>query len=245
MDYLYPNKKQKIEQTSANMFVLNNNSYQDYKYIDPVILIIILNEPINQYISNKYYNILTKNGIKYNITKIITSENFVFNYMNIITEQFSIIYPNCNCIQVNNLYNQFENINTIINNLKIITSIEYVLNDYIYMSNSFMKYDNFIETIFSNNISNIKNYKIINDINYKDIPDNNPAYIKKKIDSIITIDKINTHNNLVNDKINNLLTLVYLSLINTISFEYVDKKNNINFKTWLKTINYDIYNSLL
>ena len=34
-------------------------------------------------------------------------------------------------------------------------------------------------------------------------------------------------------------------MINTILFEYIDKKNKINYKTWLKTINYDIYNSLL
>ena len=176
----YPNKKQKIERTSANMFVLNNNSYQDYKYIDPVILIIILSEPFNEYISNKYVNTLTKNGIKYNVTKIITSDNFILDYIHLITPLFNTIYPNCNCIQVNNLYNRFDNINTIINNLKIITSIEYVLNDHIYMLNYFMKYDNFIETIFSNNFSNIKNYKIINDINYKEFKSDND-FIKKKL----------------------------------------------------------------
>lgn len=215
------NKKRKINQ-NQNEFVLNNINCQYYKFINPEELIII--DSPNNYLYDLLKTIID-GGTKLNIKKIITSDSVIIKYFGHIGEQFKILFPNCSCLQINSLENNFVSISQIIDKLTIIRTIEYIFNDFIFFSNSIIKYKYFTEAFFTCYLSNIKHIKIINKITFTPIcrVENNI------ITSIINWNLIEKKNQLTLNEIKNLN--FKSTSINSIFLEYFDSKNNIYINT--------------
>jgi hypothetical protein len=217
---LNPNKKRRLYD-DFNIFILNMNNLDSYKLVDPDELIII--NTSYEY-SNIFYQTIFEGGTKINVKKIITSDSVITKYIKYIEQKFELIFPNCDTIQINSYNNNFLLISKIIDDLRIIKNIEYVLNDYIFFSNSISKYIYFTKSFFTCSLSNILFIKIINNITNE-----TKCCIEKKIiENIIDFNQIEEINksqldNIKKYKIDN-------SCINNILIEYIDKKNNIFIK---------------
>ena len=207
----------------------NNTNTINYKYSNPDELLII-NTSFTY--SETFLQAIIKGGIKPNVKKIITSDSIVVKYLDRIEIKFSILFPNCKTIQINSLENKFFMISRIIDDLKIIENIEYKLNNYVFFNDSLYNYKYFSDLFFTNELSNIKYVKIINDIDDNE----SNCYIEKNIiKNIINFDIINEKNNLQINSINKNNINVYNN--NILYFEYIDHKRNILFSTNIININ--------
>jgi hypothetical protein len=219
----FENKK-KIRRIENSVFILNMNSIDNYKNVDPNELIIINTE---REFSQKFMNVITSGKIKFNVKKIITSDSIIIKYIKNIQNIFLILFPNCTSIQINSLENNFNLISTIIDNTKIIKNIEYILNDNIKLSNSLYKYKLFTETFLTGNLLNIKKIKIIKNITI----DTECAVEKNNIDNIVDFNLLQTNNNYILQIIEKYG--ISSNCINYINLEYINMNKNINRNTIL------------
>lgn len=213
---------------NPNIFILNMNNLDNYKSIDPDELIIVYSS--NEY-SNMLYQTICEGGTKFNVKKIITSDSVINEYIKYIEPaNYELLYPNCHTIQINSYSNNFILISRIIDDLKIIKNIEYVLNDYIFYKNSISKYISFTKSFLTGKLSNISFIKIINNIT-KEI---NCTVEKKIVDNIVNFNKIEElDKSILNDILNYNLDN---SSVNNILLEYIDKKNNVYFQKIIRNI---------
>lgn len=224
---LNPNKKKRIFYNVDNVFILNMNNLDNYKSIDPDELIIVNSS--NEYLNN-FYQTICEGGTKFNVKKIITSDSVITEYIKYMEPKFEFLFPNCDTIQINSYTNNFSLISRIIDDLKIIKNLEYVLNDYVFLKNSISKYIYFTKSFLTGKISNISFIKIINNITLE----TNCSVEKKIIENIINFNQIEEINKShLNDikkyKLDN-------SSINNILFEYIDKKKNTHIKKIIHNI---------
>ena len=219
----FENQK-KIRRIENSVFILNMNSIDNYKNVDPNELIIINTE---KEFSQKFMNVITSGKIKFNVKKIITSDSIIIKYIKNIQNSFIILFPNCISIQINSLENNFNFISTIIDNTKIIKSIEYILNDNVKLNNSLYKYKLFTETFLTGNLLNIKKIKIIKNISI----DTECTVEKNNIDNIVDFNLLQTNNNYILQIIEKYG--ISSNCINYINFEYIDMSKNINHNTIL------------
>jgi hypothetical protein len=227
-----PNKKRRLYYNVDNIsdvdiFILNMNNLDNYKSIDPDELILVNSS--NEY-SNIFYQTICEGGTKFNVKKIITTDSVITEYIKYIEQKFELLYPNCHIIQICSYTNNFLLISRIIDDLKIIKNIEYVLNDYVFFKNSISKYIYFTKSFFTGNLSNISFIKIINNITIE----TNCTVEKKIVENIINFNQIDEINK---SQLNNIKKYkLYNSSINNILFEYIDKKNNLHIKKIIHNI---------
>lgn len=208
-----------IKIPQINTFILNSNNINEYKNINPDELIIIYS---SENYSKKFLQSIIDGGIKNNIKKIITSDSVIIKYLDKIGDKFLNLFPNCQILRINSLANDFVLISRIINNLKIVNNIEYILNDCVFFNNSVLKYKHFFYLFFSCDLSNLKYIKIINNI--KNLSD---CEVEKNIIlNIVNIKKIEKKNNIQNYIISKYNTKK--ENIHNINLEYVDIKRNIS-----------------
>jgi hypothetical protein len=224
-------KKIKIElevEVDLDTFILNSSTTNNYINSNPDELILIYSS--YEY-SHSFIRSIINGGIKPNVKKIITSDSVIVKYLIEIKKIFSQLFPNCKTIQINSFSNDFILISHIIENLMIVENIEYKLNDYILIHNSITKYNNFFHSFFTGNLSNIKNVKIINDI---DENKTNCCIEKNQIINIISQNMIDKNNNSQFDYIRKFN--INKSHINNVYFEYIDNKRNIYFSKYIVNI---------
>ena len=231
--YLNPNKKRRLNydidivDNENDIFILNMNNLENYKSVDPNELIIINSS--NEY-SSLFYKTIFEGGRKFNVKKIITSDLVITEYIKYIEQKFEFLFPNCDTIKINSYTNNFSLISRIIDDLRIIKNVEYLLNDCVFLTNSISKYIYFTKLFFTGSLSNISFIKIINNITIE----TNCTVEKRIIRNIINfnqIDEINKSqlNDIKKYKLDN-------SYINNILFEYIDKKNNLHIKKIIHNI---------
>lgn len=232
IDTDYHKKKKKKIEIELNTFVLNTVNTINYKNSDPDELIII-NTSLN-YIE-EFLQSITNGGTKYNVKKIITTDLVIVKYFINIEKMFFSLFPNCDTIQINLFSNDFVLISRIIDDLITIKNIEYKLNDNIYNYNSVIKYKYFYDSFFTGSLVNIKNIKIINNI---DINKTNCIIEKNIIANIVIPNMIDDRNNFQLNYIKK--HNVNKSNINIIYFEYFDAKKKIYFlKNIINIVNID------
>lgn len=226
---IYKKKKIEVEvEVEVDTFILNSSTTNNYINSNPDELIIIYSS--YEY-SHSFIRSIIDGGIKPNVKKIITSDSVIVKYLIIIEKLFSQLFPNCKTIQINSFSNDFILISHIIENLLIVENIEYKLNDYILIHNSITKYNNFFHSFFTGNLSNIKNVKIINDID----ENKTKCYVEKnEIINIISQNIIEKKNNSQFDYIRKFN--INKSRINNIYFEYIDNKRKIYFSKYIINI---------
>lgn len=210
-----------------DIFILNMNNLLNYKLVNPNELIIINSS--NEY-SNIFYQTIVEGGKKTNVKKIITSDSVITEYIKYIEPNFELLFPNCKTIQINSYSNNFSLISRIIDDLKIIKKIEYVLNDNIFIKNSIFNYIYFTKSFFTGGLSNISFVKIINNIT----KETECSVEKKIISSIIDLNYIEEINKLQYENIKKYK--LDNSCINNTVLEYIDVKMNIYVKKYIYNI---------
>lgn len=203
------------------------NNLLNYKLVNPNELIIINSS--NEY-SNIFYQTIVEGGKKTNVKKIITSDSVITEYIKYIEPNFELLFPNCKTIQINSYSNNFSLISRIIDDLKIIKKIEYVLNDNIFIKNSIFNYIYFTKSFFTGGLSNISFVKIINNIT----KETECSVEKKIISSIIDLNYIEEINKLQYENIKKYK--LDNSCINNTVLEYIDVKMNIYVKKYIYNI---------
>lgn len=207
--------------TDIDIFILNRDNLENYKYVDPNELLII--DTSYDY-SNIFYKTIIEGGIKSNVKKIITSDLVIRKYFFYIEQEFELYFPYCDTIHIYTLSNDFILISGIIDDLKIIKNIEYILDNNVFFNNSVIKYNNFTKSFFIGSLSNISFVKIINKIT----KETDCTVERKIIENIIDFNEIDNKNKsqLYNIKKYNIDNMY----INNILLEYIDKKMNIHVK---------------
>lgn len=217
-------KKRRIENNTQEFFILNSNNINNYKYSNPINLIII---NTNYRFENIFLETIINGGMKENVIKIITSDLVISKYIEKISNTFGYLFPTCDTIQVNSFNNDFTNLSTIIDNLKIVKNLEYNLDEHIFINNNpDNSYLCFIGLLLTGYLTNIKNITIRNKTNMYNFND----FISRKI---IQDDIINKHNSYQINLIykargfENIHTeegnfLAHNKYINLINFKFID-----------------------
>lgn len=225
----HKNKKIKIE---PDQFVLNTST-TNYKCSDPNELIII-NTSYDY--CKSFYQLIIDGGTKSNVVKIITSDLVIVKYFIRMEKMFVNFFPNCKTIEINSFSNDYYLISTIIDTLLIVENIVYKLNDCVFINNSMITYKNFSDLFFTGNLTNIKNVKIINNI---DDNETDCSIEKKIIMNIISHTTIENKNKYQYNYINKYQ--IDESYINNIYLEYKDNKRSIYFSKYVLNIKlYDL-----
>lgn len=219
----YPkSKKKRIE---LNTFVLNTSNIFNYTKSNPDELIII-DTSFNY--SKSLLQTIIDGGTKQNVKKITTSDSVIVKYFTCIEKMFQILFPNCKTMHINSFSNNYFIISRVIDDLMVVENVEYRLNNYVFIYNSTPKYKFFYESFFTGSLANIKNVKIINDID-----DSKTSCVIEKniIANIIVPSIIDKKNSIQLDYIKKYN--VDKSHINNIYFEYVDNKRNVYFSKYI------------
>jgi hypothetical protein len=231
VDYEHKNKKIKILD-EIDVFILNLETIEKYKYVNPTELIII---STSYNYSSEIYSGILKGGIKTNVIKIITSDSVLVKYLSCLENEFKTFFPNCDKIQINSFENNFMKIIKIIDDFETIIYLEYNLDDNIIINNCIKNYNFFSDFILTGNISNIKHIKIKNNITLKI-----ECHVYKKIIfNLINNEKIKKKNDYTQDIIvkNNIDN----KYVNEIYLEYIDIKNSIFIKDYILNIKQNLY----
>jgi hypothetical protein len=233
------NKKRRIENNIQDFFILNMNNVYNYKDTNPINLIII-NTSYN--FDNNFLKTIINGGMKENVYKIITSDIVIIKYVEKFSCNFQYLFPMCDSIQINSFDNNYMNISSIIDNLQIITNLEYILDDHIFLNCKFKDYYlHFIGMLLTGYLVNIKNITI----RVKTNIDNFNDFI---INKIIQDDIVQKHNSysiglIKQKKIENVCyengVVVQNKYVNLINFKLIDYYGKVILNDTLINLNQD------